>query len=137
MVGWLGVVEAVALHMDEVAVMADTRRLPTPVVERWDWQLRGACRDMNSAVFFHPEAERGPARAARIGRAKQVCRGCPVLEQCRRHALSVEEPYGVWGGLSESERHDLLTRRGRRRGHRSPNTWDCSREPAARMRVVK
>lgn len=88
--------------------MADTRKLPTPVVERWDWQLRGACRDLDSTVFFHPDGERGPQRDARIERAKQVCNGCPVLQQCRRHALSVEEPYGVWGGLSESERKDLL-----------------------------
>lgn len=25
--------------------MADVRRLPTPVTEIWDWQIRGACRD--------------------------------------------------------------------------------------------
>jgi WhiB family redox-sensing transcriptional regulator len=34
-----------------------------------------------------------------------------VIEQCRSHALEVGEPYGIWGGLSESER-DLLTKRG-------------------------
>ena len=104
----LGVAEVVALHIDEVLGMADTRKLPTPVVERWDWQLRGACRDLDSSVFFHPDGERGPDRAARITRAKQVCNGCPVLHQCRRHALTVQEPYGVWGGLSESERSDML-----------------------------
>ncbi len=79
--------------------MADTRKLPTPVVEVWEWQMRSACRSMDSAYFFHPDGERGPARVARIKRAKQVCHGCPVLDQCRRHALSVEEPYGVWRGL--------------------------------------
>ena len=86
--------------------MADTRRLPVPVTDIWDWQMRGACRGMDSAFFFHPEGERGPARANREARAKEVCRRCPVLEQCRRHALAVHEPYGVWGGLSESERDD-------------------------------
>jgi len=93
--------------------VADTRRLPVPVTEIWDWQMRGACRGMDSAFFFHPEGERGPARAHREARAKEVCRRCPVLEQCRRHALSAHEPYGVWGGLSESERDEIL--RGRRR----------------------
>lgn len=87
--------------------MADTRRLPVPVTETYDWQMQGACRGMDSAFFFHPEGERGPARASRETRAKQVCRGCPVLEQCRRHALAAHEPYGVWGGLSESERDDI------------------------------
>ena len=86
--------------------MADIRRLPVPVTEIWEWQLQGACRGMDSAFFFHPEGERGPARANREARAKQICQRCPVLEQCRRHALAVHEPYGVWGGLSESERDD-------------------------------
>jgi WhiB family redox-sensing transcriptional regulator len=35
--------------------------------------------------------------------------------QCRTHALSVQEPYGIWGGLSEDEREVILTR-GDRRG---------------------
>ena len=93
--------------------MADIRRLPVPVTEVWEWQMRGACRGMDSAFFFHPEGERGPARTNRETRAKQVCGTCPVLEQCRRHALSVHEPYGVWGGLSESERDDIIRGRDR------------------------
>ncbi len=92
----------------EVVNMADTRRLPTPVTTIWDWQMRGSCRGMDSAFFFHPEGERGPARARREARAKQVCAGCPVLEECGAHALSVHEPYGVWGGLSESERDEII-----------------------------
>jgi WhiB family redox-sensing transcriptional regulator len=39
-----------------------------------------------------------------------MCRRCPVMAQCRAHALEVGEPYGIWGGLSESER-DLLLKR--------------------------
>ena len=37
-----------------------------------------------------------------------MCRQCPVIQECRSHALEVGEPYGVWGGLSESERDLLL-----------------------------
>jgi hypothetical protein len=37
-----------------------------------------------------------------------VCGGCPVLSQCRKHALSVREPYGIWGGLSRRERDGIL-----------------------------
>jgi WhiB family transcriptional regulator, redox-sensing transcriptional regulator len=93
--------------------VADTRRLPVPVTEIYDWQMQGSCRGMDSAFFFHPEGERGPARANREIRAKQVCRSCPVLEECRRHALTAHEPYGVWGGLSESERDDIIRDRDR------------------------
>ena len=88
--------------------MADTHRLPPAVTDVWDWQLRAACREMDSALFFHPANERGPARADREARAKQICRGCPVLQQCRAHSLAAREPYGVWGGLSESERDDIV-----------------------------
>lgn len=94
--------------------MADTRKLPVPVSETYEWQLLGRCRGMDSAFFFHPEGERGLARAGREARAKQVCRECPVLERCRRHALAAQEPYGVWGGLSESEREAILRKRDRR-----------------------
>jgi len=88
--------------------VADTRRLPVAVTDVWDWQMRGACRGMDSALFFHPENERGPARAEREARAKQICGGCLVLDRCRAHALAVHEPYGVWGGLSESERDEIV-----------------------------
>src|SRR6476661_6133105 len=54
-----------------------------------------------------------PARAHREARAKQICSGCPVLDRCRAHALAVHEPYGVWGGLSESERDEIVRAKGR------------------------
>ena len=105
--------------------VANIRRLPVPIMDNWDWQLRGACRGIDSEFFFHPDGERGSGRARREAMAKQVCKGCPVLEQCRRHALAVQEPYGVWGGLSEGERDDIV--RGRRRTIRVPlATKDCA-----------
>lgn len=94
--------------------MADIRRLPSPVSTIWDWQMSAACRGMDSDWFFHPERERdagrepGTGRAHRESRAKQVCRRCVVIDQCRRHALAVEEPYGVWGGLTEADRDRIL-----------------------------
>jgi WhiB family redox-sensing transcriptional regulator len=38
-----------------------------------------------------------------------------VIEQCRRHALTVREPYGVWGGLTEDDREAVYSG-DRRRG---------------------
>mgnify|MGYP001029482766 CR=1 FL=1 len=84
--------------------------LPGPNADFWDWQREGHCRGLDSSVFFHPEGERGHARLQRERRAKQICAGCPVIEQCRSHALSVDEIYGIWGGLSEHERN-LIRRR--------------------------
>jgi WhiB family redox-sensing transcriptional regulator len=93
--------------------MADTRRLPAPVTDVYDWQIQAACRGMDSALFFHPEGERGSARSGREAQAKQICAGCPVLTQCRAHALAAHEPYGVWGGLSEAERDAIVRRQDR------------------------
>lgn len=78
--------------------------LPVPNADVWDWQLDGLCRGYDSSVFFHPEGERGRARETRERKAKDICHRCPVLERCRDHALSVNEPYGVWGGMSARER---------------------------------
>ncbi len=87
--------------------MADITRLPGPNADLWDWQIDGACRGVDTAVFFHPDGERGASRAQREASAKAICATCPVLMQCAAHALTVREPYGVWGGMSEDEREAL------------------------------
>lgn len=87
--------------------MANIARLPMPLMDVYDWQYEGACRDADPALFFSPESERGPRRQARENAAKTFCRHCPVIDQCREHALKVKEPYGVWGGLTTSERATL------------------------------
>jgi WhiB family redox-sensing transcriptional regulator len=90
--------------------MTDISRLPGPLVENWEWQLLGACRGEDPSLFFHPEGERGPRRSGRESAAKAVCARCPVLALCRAHALAAREPYGVWGGMSESEREAVHAR---------------------------
>lgn len=76
--------------------------------------MRGACRGQDSAVFFHPDNERGRAREKRIAIAKEICQSCKVLMECRSYALKVEEPYGIWGGMSETEREFQVRRMKRR-----------------------
>src|SRR4051812_49718666 len=95
-------------RMTEAVRMADTRRLPGPNADMWDWQLEGSCRGMDSASFFHPDGERGPARARREARGKAGCPGCPVLEMCRSPPLGGHEPSGIWGGASGAQRRHPL-----------------------------
>ncbi len=102
--------------------MSTVRRLPGPLADNWDWQLRGACRGRDATQFFHPEGERGSARTRREEAAKRLCHSCVVRVQCAAHALLVQEPYGVWGGFTENERQRLLAAGGaelvdRRTGH--------------------
>lgn len=53
--------------------MVNIKRLPLPLMDMYDWQYGGLCMDMDSEVFFSPEAERGAKRIRRedtaIGRA--------------------------------------------------------------------
>jgi len=88
--------------------MAEISRLPQPIADHWEWQYEGACRTMPSEMFFHPDGERGPRRRNRENAAKAVCASCPVIAQCRAHALAVQEPYGIWGGLSEDDRLAII-----------------------------
>lgn len=79
-----------------------------PIVEAWEWQIMGRCRDRQGAQFFHPNDDLGRiSRRLREAAAKRVCQNCPVRAQCATHALSVGEEYGVWGGYSESDRATL------------------------------
>ena len=63
--------------------MAEISRLPGPVADLWDWQLRGLCRRENPDVFFHlrvsvarpgAAATRPPSRCARVSGARPVPR---------------------------------------------------------------
>ncbi|MFF0814546.1 WhiB family transcriptional regulator [Rhodococcus sp. NPDC003318] len=69
--------------------------LPAPVVEAWEWQLRARCRTCD-VDFFGDTTEL-------VDRAKSVCTGCPVQEECRWFAARAGETHGVWGGVSAEE----------------------------------
>ena len=88
--------------------MPELSRLPKPVADSWEWQYQGACRSLPSEMFFHPDGERGPRRKARENAAKAVCASCPVIAACRSHALAAQEPYGIWGGLTEDDRLAII-----------------------------
>lgn len=47
---------------------------------------------------------------AAVAHAKALCARCPVLEDCRAHGIAHEQ-WGIWGGLTETER-EALRRRG-------------------------
>ncbi len=88
--------------------MVDIVRLPGAQLDRWEWQIRAGCRGMDSVVFFHPPQERNTDRERRVAAAKAICQQCPVATGYLAHALKVQEPYGIWGGLSETGRAALL-----------------------------
>ncbi|MFD4576996.1 WhiB family transcriptional regulator [Streptomyces sp. NPDC058417] len=78
------------------------------------WHTEAVCRRDEAGLFFAPSKEPTAARLSREEAAKRVCGGCPVMVECREHALLQPEPYGVWGGLTAAERRVVLARRRRR-----------------------
>lgn len=78
-------------------------------ITKWeDWHGQAACIGEMGAIFYPPmRPERRSVKNAREQRAKAVCEGCSVREECLDYALENNERYGIWGGLTDAERRDL------------------------------
>jgi WhiB family transcriptional regulator, redox-sensing transcriptional regulator len=77
------------------------------------WQMKGLCRGNHSFLFFPPShAERKEERERREHKAKAICSVCPVAEECLEFAVEIREPYGIWGGYTETERRHMVSKRG-------------------------
>ncbi|NBR24411.1 MAG: WhiB family transcriptional regulator [Micrococcales bacterium] len=85
-----------------------------PVYDEWAWQEQSNCREADSDLFFLDPLMRGKEKRDRERAAKKVCKGCPVVQQCLNHALSIPEFFGVWGGMTADERNSILRKKGLR-----------------------
>ncbi|QII07271.1 WhiB family transcriptional regulator [Rhodococcoides fascians A25f] len=83
-------------------------RLPAPQNSEWEWQLEARCRSESISIFYPPHGVRGAALRRMENAAKRHCSTCPVVDRCRSFALENFEPYGIWGGLTATERFELL-----------------------------
>ena len=70
---------------------------------RQEWVAQARCKDIDPDELF--------VRGAAQRKAASICRHCPVLLQCRADALDNRVEFGVWGGMTERERRDLLKKR--------------------------
>lgn len=62
-----------------------------------EWAAAGACRGVDSRIFF-------PVSGDTTDMAIAMCKRCPVLKDCRDYAVSYPKLRGVWGGMSEQDR---------------------------------
>ncbi|CAN7262092.1 WhiB family transcriptional regulator [Arthrobacter sp. LjRoot78] len=67
------------------------------------WQTDALCAQTDPEAFF-------PEKGGSTRDAKKVCGACNVRSQCLEYALSNDERFGIWGGLSERERRRLRKR---------------------------
>jgi WhiB family redox-sensing transcriptional regulator len=75
------------------------------------WQRDAECRGAARQYFFPPAAsERREQREQREQLAKAVCARCAAREACLEFALRENEAHGIWGGLTELERKQLVSR---------------------------
>ena len=69
------------------------------------WQGEALCAQTDPEAFF-------PEKGGSTREAKRICNRCPVRTDCLEYALSHDERFGIWGGLSERERRRLKRRAG-------------------------
>ena len=91
---------------------------------RHGWRRLAACRDEDTDLFF-PNGETGEA-LEQAEMAKAICATCPVRVECLEFALTTNQPYGIFGGLTEAERKSLQRRRNRQRRDRGADETRAS-----------
>lgn len=67
-----------------------------------DWAAQAKCRGSEDRLFVEGAEQR---------RARTLCQGCPVRLECLAEALDNRIEWGIWGGLTERERRQLLKNR--------------------------
>jgi WhiB family redox-sensing transcriptional regulator len=72
-------------------------------LDRYNWQEQGACRGIEPEIFF-------PISDEEAGPAKAICSACDVVQQCLLFSFQNRERYGVWGGVTEKERIEMVRR---------------------------
>lgn len=60
-----------------------------------DWMADAACVEHDPELFHN---------RAGFAKAREVCAECPVLMECRAHAMRHVES-GIWGGMTERQRY--------------------------------
>lgn len=74
-----------------------------------NWRVRGSCIGADTEDFF-PEGQ-GKAVDAQIARAKAICAECPVAQACLEFSLRTNQPFGIFGGTTPSERRTIRKER--------------------------
>jgi WhiB family redox-sensing transcriptional regulator len=75
------------------------------------WRSAGACLSADPDLFF-PISSAGPGER-QIARAKMICGGCQVRQECLDFALAHDQLYGIWGGTTPEDRQRARRRKRR------------------------
>lgn len=61
-----------------------------------DW-ADAACRTMPVSLWYSN-------RSFEMQEASTICKRCPIRQVCLDYAIEASEEYGIWGGLTPSQR---------------------------------
>jgi WhiB family redox-sensing transcriptional regulator len=75
------------------------------LVRRPVWQRYGACRGESIEMFV-------PSVGGNFTKARDLCRSCPVRQECMDFATADEDVVGMWGGTTAPERRQMRARKG-------------------------
>lgn len=92
-------------HRTQIGRQAGTRWWHPPTDETW--KTWAACRGENPELFFpKDDGDRRRHRQVRAltNQARIICAQCPVAEDCLAYAIAIDARYGIWGGLTDTER---------------------------------
>lgn len=70
------------------------------------WREAAACLETGGEVSFFPDKE----DFAGTVKAKAICAGCPVADECLSWALETNQTDGIWGGHTAKERRSIRRR---------------------------
>lgn len=75
------------------------------------WRDDAACQNLANKLFDPWDSD--DAAELPNAAADQFCRTCPVRRSCLIEAITNDEPYGTWGGLTRKQRKRLSRARKR------------------------
>lgn len=66
----------------------------------FDWMRDAVCASADPEQWF-------PEKGVNPFRAKRICQGCPVIDECLQYALD-HKVVGIWGGTTTRQRSTML-----------------------------
>lgn len=69
------------------------------------WSDEALCKGMTELFFAH----RGDWKSSQS--AREICEKCPVAWECLNLAIENDERYGIYGGLSYTDRRKMVLKR--------------------------
>lgn len=73
------------------------------------WRDHANCRTMGTTDFFITASSNSKAVNKKIRETLSLCRSCSVRTECLRFAVANNILYGIWGGMTATQRKRHLT----------------------------